>query len=203
VSILRQRIGTLAAFVVGVTVLVLYVTLQPGERPTQATVTTTTTTTVTTTTIDPIEQLCTLGREFQEGSIFQDPNVTARLGETFYARARELAAPDARPEYAAAAAYYEEYNNIGEQYGYDLLAILNSPDGPRWQQLLFRAPLGVDAARANVAFICGVELPPPPTITTTTTTRPRPATTVGPPVESTPPVETPPPDPGTPPPAPG
>jgi hypothetical protein len=191
VSILKQRRGTFAAFVVGVAVLVLYVALQPGDRPTQAAVTTTTSTVVTTTTIEPIVQLCALAREFQEESIFQDPNVTARLGETFYTRASELAGADARPEYVAAARYYTEYNNIGEQYEYDLFAILNSSDGERWQQLLFRAPLGVEAARANVVFVCQVEVPPPPTITTTTV-RPRPATTTtlgggAPPSESSPP----------------
>jgi hypothetical protein len=180
VSFLAQRRGSLVAFAVGVTVLALYVVLQPGDRPRRvASVSTTTTVPETTTTLPPLEQLCTLAREFEESSAGQDPTVTARLAETFYSQAADLAPVDAKPEYEAAERYYAEYNNIGESYEYDFWAILGSPDGARWTQLLFREPLGVGTARANVAFLCQVELPPPPTITTTTT-RPRPATTATP-----------------------
>jgi hypothetical protein len=177
VSFLTQRRGALAALAVGVAVVVLYVVLQPGDRPRRvASADTTTSTLAPTTTRPPLDELCDLAREFEESSAGQDVTVTARLAETFYERASEFAAPDARPEYEAAARYYTEYNNIGEPYEYDFWAILGSPDGARWMTLLFREPLGVGVARANVAYLCHVEVPPPPTLTTTTT-RPRATTT--------------------------
>ncbi|HEX7094406.1 MAG TPA: hypothetical protein VF183_00890 [Acidimicrobiales bacterium] len=175
-----QRRGALAAMAVGVAVVVLYVALQPGERPQrQATVSTspTTTTGAPTTSRDPVEELCALAREFADSARGLDLAATARLAEEFYERGAQLAPPDVRPEYEAAVRYYAEYNDIGELYGYDLFAALASPDGQRWSTLTFNEPLGVPVARANVAILCGVELPPPPTITTTTTTRPRPTTT--------------------------
>jgi hypothetical protein len=177
VSFLAQRRGALVALVVGVTILVLYVVLQPGDRPEQvAAVTTTSTPEVTTTTLPPLEELCGLAIEFEEAARGQDAVVTARLAESFYDRAKSLAPTDAQPEYAAAANYYTEFNNIGEPYEYDLFAILGSPDGERWTRLVFGEPLGVATARANVSFLCKIDVPPPPTITTTTT-RPRSTTT--------------------------
>jgi hypothetical protein len=190
VSFLAKRRGALVAFAVGVTVLVLYVVLQPGERPRRvASAASTTTVAETTTTRAPLEELCELAHDFETSSQGQDATVTARLAETFYTRASELAPPDARPEYEAAANYYTEYNNIGEPYEYDFWAILGSPDGARWMQLLLRDPLGLATAQANVAFLCQVALPPPPTITTTTV-RPRPATTVAPDPSATVPGDT-------------
>jgi hypothetical protein len=174
VRFFNRRRGEFVALAVGVAVVVLYVALQPGDRP-ERTATTATTTTVaaTTTTRPPLEELCDLAHEFEQSSQGQDATVTARLAESFYERARTLAPDDTKPEFEAAARYYTEYNNIGEPFEYDFFAILASPDGPRWLQLLFREPLGVGAARANIAYLCEVTLPPPPTVTTTTTTRPR------------------------------
>jgi hypothetical protein len=177
VSFVARRRGALVALAVGVTVLVLYVVLQPGDRPQRVeSAGTTTVVAETTTTRPPLDELCDLARDFETASQGQDATVTARLGEAFYTRASELAPPDVRPEYEAAARYYTEFNNIGEPYEYDFWAILGSSDGPRWMHLLFREPLGVPTARVNVAFICRLEVPPPPTLTTTTT-RPRATTT--------------------------
>lgn len=199
---LAQRRGAIAALVVGVTVLVLYVSLQPGERPERrATAATTTSTTLApTTTADPIHELCALAHEFTASLQDQDFITSTRLTEEFYARGAELAPPEVRPEFEAALRYYTEFNDIGELYGYDLMAALASPDAPRWQQLVFTEPLGVPAARGAVQFLCDVELPPPPTITTTTTRpRPRPTTTVAPETPPPPPETPAPPSQGTPP----
>ena len=177
-SFLARRRGALVALLVGVTVLVLYVVLQPGDRAERVeAVTTTNPPAATTTTRPPLEQLCGLAAVFLDASRDQDSTVTARLAESFYEQAKTLAPTDAQPEYDAAARYYTEYNNIGEPYEYDFFAIMASPDAQRWTQLLFGEPLGVATARANVAFLCQVNVPPPPTITTTTTTRPRSTTT--------------------------
>jgi hypothetical protein len=177
VSFVAQRRGALVALSVGVAVLVLYVVLQPGDRPERVeSAASTTVVAVTTTTRPPLDELCDLARDFETASQGQDATVTARLAESFYTRAGDLAPEDVRPEYEAAARYYTEYNNIGEPYEYDFWAIIGSPDGPRWMQLLFLEPLGVATARANVGYICRVEVPPPPTVTTTTT-RPRATTT--------------------------
>jgi hypothetical protein len=173
VSALARRRGALVALAVGVAIVVLYVALQPGDRPKRTAAVASTSTVVTTTTRPPIEELCDLAHDFEQSSRDQDPNVAARLAESFYERAKALAPDDSRPEFDAAARYYTEYNNIGEPLDYDFWAILATPDGARWVQLLFREPLGVAAARANVSYLCQVDLPPPPTVTTTTTTRPR------------------------------
>lgn len=204
---LAPRRGALAAFAVGIAILVLYVALQPGERPEQrATAATSTSSTLApSTTIDPIDELCALAQQFAQAVEGQDLITSARLAEEFYERGSELAPPNVRPEFEAALRYYTEFNDIGELYGYDLFAAMASPDAQRWSHLVFSEPLGVPAARSATQFLCGVELPPPPTITTTTT-RPRPSTTAPPdstPAEtpgdptpsapSTPPAPTPPP----------
>lgn len=166
------RRGTLAALVVAVAVVTLYVVLQPVEaperRPGDAAPTTATTVTPTTT-LDPIVELCALARQFEQAARGRDLATNVRLAEPFYDRARRLAPPPVRPEYDAAVRYYAELNDLGTVYGYDHSSALASRDGQRWFHLAYAEPLGVPAARANVAELCQVELPPPPTSTTTTT----------------------------------
>jgi hypothetical protein len=199
VSFFSVRRGSVAALAVGVAILALYVALQPGPRPEAVEVVATTTTVLPTTTLNAGEELCRLAREFEEGARGQDVAVVARLAESFYDQARVFAPAEIRPEYEAAARYYIEYNDIGEQYGYDFEAAYSSRDGQRWGSLIFTEPLGVNPARQSAAFQCQVELPPAPTITTTTTTRPRttlpPETTApatGATTPSTPPASSPP-----------
>lgn len=183
---LGARRGSLAALAVGVAILALYVALQPGPKPESVEVAPTTTTILPTTTINPHEELRALAREFEESARDQDVPTVARLAEAFYDRARHFAPPEIKPEYEAAADYYIEYNNIGEQYGYDFQTALASPDGQRFLALTFGEPLGVNPARFSAAVQCDVALPPAPTITTTTT---RPRTTRPP--ETAPPETTP------------
>jgi hypothetical protein len=139
----------------------------------------TTTTLPPTTTLNPGEELCRLAREFEEGARGQDVGVVARLAESFYDRARVHAPPEIRPEYEAAARYYVEFNNIGEQYEYDFATASASSDGQRWASLIFSEPLGVNPARSSAGLQCQVDLPVAPTSTTTTTTT-RPRTTLPP-----------------------
>jgi hypothetical protein len=177
-----ERRGTIAALVVGVTILVLYIVLQPSDKPTYH-ASAAPTTRETTTSRPPIEELCESARRFVDSAQAQDENVAARLAETFYGEARGLVSGDVRAEYEAAANYYTEYNNVGEPYDYDEKRIAEAGDADRWTQLRLRPPLGVAEARANVAELCDVDLPPPPTIVTTTTTIRR-ATTTEPPADS-------------------
>jgi hypothetical protein len=167
----RQR-GTAATVVVAILIAVLYVVLQPdGERPRAApaqeqpgTSAAATATTTTTTTLAPEVQLCDLAREFADAAATVDPNVVARLAETFYTHARDLVSGPVRVEYDAAARYYTEYNAIGEPYEYDTARIEQAGNGQRWAQLQQRPPLGVEEARVDVGGACQVDLPPPPTV---------------------------------------
>jgi hypothetical protein len=95
-----------------------------------------------------------------------EPNDIARIAEVFYLDAVKLVDGSARAEFDAAARYYVEYNQIGSEYDYDVFRIAAAGKGDRWAQLLFRPPLGIETARAAMAFACKVDLPPPPTLTT-------------------------------------
>lgn len=178
-----ERRGTVAAAVVAILIGVLYVLLQPSDNPQAAAPAPKPTTTLpaSTTTTDPVRELCDLADQYATAAADQDVTSVARLAEHFFDRARQVTDGEIRAEYDAAYRYYAEYNAIGEPYDYDLFQIAAAGNGERWLQLLLRQPLGVDVATANVAFLCGVELPPPPTITTTTTRpAPRPTTTDAP-----------------------
>jgi hypothetical protein len=165
----RQR-GTAATVVVAILIAVLYVVLQPdGDRPRAAPAqeqpgTSAAATATTTTTLAPEVQLCDLAREFADAAATVDPNVVARLAETFYTHARDLVSGPVRVEYDAAARYYTEYNAIGEPYEYDTARIEQAGNGQRWAQLQQRPPLGVEEARVDVGGACQVDLPPPPTV---------------------------------------
>jgi hypothetical protein len=156
--------GTYAALAVAILIVVLYVVLRPDEGEIKAAraADPTTSTSTSTTTLAPRVQLCILATAFAAAARDVDPNVIARLGETFYTQARELVTGDIRAEYDAAARYYTEYNAIGEPYDYDTERIAKEGDGERWAQLRQRPPLGVDQARADIAAECRVDLPAAP-----------------------------------------
>ncbi|MDH3705289.1 MAG: hypothetical protein OES57_04445 [Acidimicrobiia bacterium] len=133
----------------------------------------TTTTTTTTTTIDPRDDprpvltLCEAAETFvtsAESEAFFWPGKVPQLAETFYAAAFEVSIGDIAAEYAAALAYYEDYNDIAEPGNYDPFTLLRGPDADRFRQLAGREPPGVEATRANVAFLCGLDIPGPPII---------------------------------------
>ena len=168
--------GALTLAVVAAAVVMLFLTLldRTGATVDLMALTTTTTTSTTTTTIDPrddlrpVTDMCAAAAEFitsADSTLFVWPGKVPQLAETFYATAYASARGDIRPEFAAALAYYEEFNEIADPGRYDPLTLLRGPTADRYQQLATREPPGVEATRANVAFLCGgVQIPGPPTL---------------------------------------
>jgi len=169
--------GAIALLAVGAIIAALFVALldRTGESLARDTYyPTTTTSSTTTTTIDPrsdprpVATLCEAAATFVAGAeseAFVWPGKVSQLAETFYLVANEASVGDIGAEYAAALAYYEDYNDIAEPGNYDPLTILRGPSADRFRQLATRNPPGVEATRVNVQFLCaGLEIPGPPII---------------------------------------
>ena len=134
----------------------------------------TTTSTSTTTTLDPrddtrpVTALCLAATEFATSAAseaFVWPGKVPQLAETFYATAYDSSIGEIRAEYAAALAYYADYNDIAEPGNYDPMTLLRGDTADRFRQLATRQPPGVEATRVNVQFLCaGLVIPGPPII---------------------------------------
>ncbi len=177
--ILAELRGLIAVVVVGVLIAVLFVRISEyGEEETVAAesliATTTSSTSTTSTTVavplvfdalEAIGVLCESANEYVESvnSDINYPGKLPQLGEEFYAKVVDVVPTEVRAEYDAAYRYYTEYNDLAEPHGYDGLTILLSDGGERWGALVNGTPPGIDATRANVAFLCEqLELPDPP-----------------------------------------
>ncbi|MGI9603152.1 MAG: hypothetical protein ACR2QE_14795 [Acidimicrobiales bacterium] len=169
--------GALALLAVGAAIAVSFVVLLDRTGETLGTSTfapPASTETTTTTTIDPRDDirptvaLCDAALTFVSGAqseAFLWPGKVAQLAETFYQAAYDASVGDIRAEYAAALAYYEDYNDIAEPGNYDPLTLLRGPTADRYRQLATREPPGVEATRVNVSFLCpGTVIPGPPII---------------------------------------
>jgi hypothetical protein len=162
-----ERRGTLAAIAVAALIGVLLVVLQPGPKPARQVVTAPPPSTAApTTTIPAGFQLCVLGRQFVKDAEGASVTDTARIAETFYAKAVKLVDPELRPDFDSLLRYYTEFNAIGAEFDYDLQRINKAGRGDRWAQLLYRAPAGVEVAERTLAERCKVTLPAPPTVVT-------------------------------------
>ena len=162
-----ERRGAWAALGVAVAIGVLLVVLQPGPKPVRRTVASEGGPIGSTTTTLPAGvQLCNLAKQFARDATGLEPNGVARVAEVFYEDAAKLVDGTARAEFEATARYYAEYNDIGQEFDYDVFRIAAAGKGDRWAQLVYRPPLGIETARAAVQFACTVELPVPPTRTT-------------------------------------
>lgn len=177
--ILAEMRGLVAVVVVGILIAVLFVRISEyGEDESVAAAgvatTTTSTTTSTTTTEAPaqfenafagVQNLCDSAEDFIAGSEseIEYPGKIPQLAEEFYARVIDGVSDQIKAEYSASLRYYTEYNELALPYNYDGLTILQSDGGERWGLLASSEPPGVEATRANVAFLCdGVEIPEPP-----------------------------------------
>ena len=171
----REFRGALALLGVGAAIAVCFVVLLDRTGVTldaQTLAPPSTTTSSTTTTIDPrddtrpVAALCAAAAEFASGAAseaFVWPGKVPQLAETFYRAAYDVSVGDVRPEYAAALAYYEDYNDIAEPGNYDPLTLLQGDTGARYRQLATREPPGVEATRTNVQFLCaGLIIPAAP-----------------------------------------
>lgn len=157
----------MATLVVALSIAILLVVLQPGDKPERQTIATAPEpTAATTTTVAPQVQLCDLARQFVKDAEGLPPADAARVAEVFFTKAVRLVEPAVRADYDALARYYVEYNAIGTEYDYDFTRIINAGKGDRWAQLLFRSPPGVDTAERTLAEQCKVQIPAPPTIVT-------------------------------------
>jgi hypothetical protein len=127
------------------------------------------TTTTTTTTVAPLTDedrlalVCDRAAQFIADiePIATEPVLVMRVGEGFYTDIASIAPLDLAAEYEAALDHYADFNAIGEPLGYDTERILREGDGLRWEQLVTRDPFAVNITRQNIAFICGIDLPPP------------------------------------------
>ncbi len=178
--ILAEMRGLVAVVVVGILIALLFVRISEyGEDESVAaasvtTSTSSTTTSSTTTTEAPplfanalagIQNLCESAEDFVLGaeSDIEFPGKVPQLAEEFYTKVVDGVDDQVRAEYSAALRYYTEYNDLALPFNYDGLSILQSDGGQRWGLLASSEPPGVEATRANVAFLCGgLEIPEPP-----------------------------------------
>ncbi len=181
--ILAEMRGLVAVVVVGILIAVLFVRIseygQDEEVSAATGPTTTTSTSSTTSTSAPpsaivsalsgVRTLCESATEFIEASNtdIEYPGKTQQLAEEFYVKVNESVGAQVQLEFDAALRYYTEYNDLAEPYVYNGLDILRSDGGQRWALLAAGEPPGVEATRANVAFLCdGIEIPEPPLMST-------------------------------------
>ncbi len=169
--------GVLAVAAVGLAIVVCagYLLDYDGDDAEASVTATTVATTVPPTTtearallsgLESIVELCALANDFKDGAeseVFVYPGKLQQIAEEFYTVAIDLVDGNVRAEYAAALSYYEDFNEIGEPDNYDALTLLRGPNADRFRQLATREPPGVEATRANVAFLCeGLEIPGAP-----------------------------------------
>ncbi len=178
--ILAEMRGLVAVIAVGILIAVLFARISAyGEDDSVAAAgvvatTTSTTSTSSTTTAAPVQfddalagvrNLCESSERFIEGSEseIEYPGKIPQLAEEFYESVIDGVSDQIRAEYSAALRYYTEYNDLALPHNYDGLTILQSDGGERWGLLASSEPPGVEATRANVAFLCGgIEIPEPP-----------------------------------------